>query len=262
MGRDYSSLFVTTDDFENPDSSPVPPYDRNWRHPAEVADTERARHLGTAPPLGRRLTALTVIACVLTSLAVLTVAIPKGIEEYAQAEQDEIVIPTSTVVPPKGSGIRTIVGLRGLADVTTALSLGNRRWLVATEDITPRRFPASYGAGFTVIREDKEIGLSVIQLKAGEEVPAIETADFAAELTSEELEDCNIVDAFQAHTLAAEPSLTSEESNDFHPVNMETSIKGIAVAVNKANKIVGVLVRKGHAQWAVSRDALLRLAER
>lgn len=252
---------MTTDDFENPNSSPVPPYDRNWRHPAEVADTERSRHLGVAPPLGRRLTALTVIASVLTSLAVLTVAIPKGIEGYTQGFDDDAT-PLITTPPAKTSGMVKIVGLRGLANTTSALSLGQGRWLVASEDITPRRFPAQFGRSFTVIRENRNLGLSVIQIDAEEDVPAINTDAMDSLLTSDDLHDCHIVDAFQTHVLSPEPSLKTQEVDDSHPVNMETSIKGLAVAINKMGDIVGVLVRKGHSQWAVSRKALLAITER
>lgn len=252
---------MTSDEFENPDSSPVPPYERNWKHPAEVADSERTRHLGSSPPLGRRLTALTVIASVLASLAVLTVAIPKGIEEYTQVEEsDETSVMTAP--PVKSSGLASIEGLRGLANATSALSLGKRRWLVATEDISPRRFPAEYGTAFIVLREDKSIGLSVIEIAAGEDVPAIKTEAIESQLTNHELHGCNIVDAFQTHTLASEPSLASSHDGHSQPVNIETSIKGLAVALNKAGDIVGVLVRKGHSQWAVSRSALLRLTAR
>ena len=252
---------MTADEFENPDSRPIPPYDRNWRHPAEVADSERSRHLGSAPPLGRRLTALTVIASVLTSLAVLTVAIPKGIEEYSQ--QNDADDSTEITAPPvKGSGMASIVGLRGLANATSALSLGNRRWLVATEDISPRRFPAEYGTAFTVIKQDSNVGLSVIEIAAGEDVPAFSTDSIESQLTNTELHDCNILDAFQTHTLASEPSLASTNNKHSQPVNIETPIKGLAVALNEARDIVGVLVRNGHAQWAVSRSALLQLIER
>jgi hypothetical protein len=252
---------VTTDDFENPNSSPVPPYDRDWRHPAEVANNERTRHLGSSPPLGRRLTALTVIASVLTSLAVLAVAIPKGIEGYTQTDDDDIVT-ASTVPAVKGSGLVSITGLRGLNGTTSALSLGNRLWLVATEDIKPKRFVAPDGAAFTVLRENQTVGLSVIQINAGENIPAIQTDTIADQLTTDELSDCRIVDAFQVHTLASEPSLVSQSFDDSHPINLDTSIKGLAVALNKRQEIVGVLVRTAHAHRLVSKDALLKLAAR
>lgn len=252
---------MTSDDFENPNSSPVPPYDRRWRHPAEVADTERARHLGSSPPLGRRLTALTVIASVLTSLAVLTVAIPKGIEEYTQLEQDD-ASSTSTVPPVKGAGRASIAVFRGAHGATSALSLGDRTWLVASEAINSRHSSTSFTSPFTVIRENKELGLSVIRVKDGSNVPAFNPDNIDDLLTTDELANCHIIDAFQIHSLASEPSLTSREMNDSHPINMETAIKGLAVALNNAGNIVGVLVRKGHSQWAVSRQALLALAGR
>lgn len=259
---------MTTDDFENPDSSPLPPYDRNWRHPAEVADTERSRHLGVSPPLGRRLTALTVIASVLTSLAVLTVAIPKGIEGYTQNLDNDVIansdtLPVATTVPSvKGSGLTSISGLYGLNNATSALSLGNRTWLVASEDITMRKVSAAYGASFSVLRENKEMGLSVIRINSGVMMPAVTFDNIDEQLTSEELPDCRIVDAFQVHTLASEPSLDLQPLDDSHPVNMETSVKGLAVVLNNQQEIVGVVVRNAHAHRIVPKKALFELAAR
>jgi hypothetical protein len=252
---------VTTDDFENPNSSPVPPYDRGWRHPAEVADTERARHLGASPPLGRRLTALTVIASVLTSLAVLTVAIPKGIEGYTQSNDDSPIAPT-TVPSVKGSGLASIVGLRGIGGQTSALSLGNRLWLVATEDLKTKKFPASFGTAFTVVRENKDIGLSVIRVGAGEDIPSFNFNNIVDQLSADQLHDCRIIDAFQIHSLASEPSLSSQQVTDAHPVNMDTSVRGLAVVVNKSSQIVGLIVRMKHAHQTVPGKALKYLAGR
>lgn len=250
---------MTADEFENPDSSPLPPYDRDWRHPAEVANSERAQHLGIAPPLGRRLTALTVIASLLTSVAVLAVAIPKGIEEYAQVDQDAAT--TTTLARVKGAVASSLAVLRASTGTTTALSLGNQTWLVATESIAKQPSSTVSTSSFEVLREDKRLGLSVIRISGAETIPPIDIGDVDEELTIDELRHCHIIDAFQTHTLASEPSLSSQQMDHSHPVNMETAVKGLAVAVNKAGKIVGVIVRKGHAQWAVSRDALLSLAK-
>lgn len=252
---------MTTDDFENPDSWPVPPYDRNWRHPAEVADTERSRHLGSSPPLGRRLTALTVIASVLTSLAVLTVAIPKGIEGYIQSDNDTAISPT-TVPTVKGSGLASIVGLRGIGGKTSALSLGNRLWLVATEDITPRKLQADFGSEFTVVRENRDVGLSVIRVDAGEEIPPFNFNNIVDVLSSDDLHDCQIFDAFQVHSLASEPSFESQESSGAHPINMNTSVRGLAVVIDEASNIVGLIVRKEHAHRIVPGTAVKYLAGR
>lgn len=252
---------MTTDDFENPDSSPLPPYDRDWRHPAEVADTERARHLGASPPLGRRLTALTVIASVLTSLVVLTVAIPKGIEGYTQ-DDDEEVSPTSTVMPVKGSAKASIAVLRGAHGSTSALSLGNSTWLVSSEAIRAKSTSTAYEEPFTVLRENKELGLSVIQVDSAKEIPAVNFERIDDELTLDELPDCRIVDAFQVHTVASEPSLVLQSYDDYHPINMTTSVKGLAIVVNNQQDVVGVVVRAAHAHRMVSKKALLKLTAR
>jgi hypothetical protein len=135
---------------------------------------------------------------------------------------------------------------------------------VSSEAINVNSTSASLASTYTysVIRENKDVGLSVIRMNAESNIPAFNLGNVAGQLTSDELVDCHIIDAFQVHKLASEPSLQSQRLTDSHPVNMETSIKGIAVALDKSGDIVGVLVRKGHAQWAVSRDALLALAAR
>jgi hypothetical protein len=257
--RHYSFPLVTTDDFENPDSSPVPHYERDWRHPAEFADAERSRHLGSAPPLGRRLTALTVIASVLTSVAVLTVAIPKGIEEYTQFEA-ETSATTTTIVRVKGSLASSIAVLRGPHGTTSALSLGNRQWLVSSESVAVKKSSALTNQTYTVIRTNEAIGLTVIAVKNGIEVPAVDFFRVESSLTSRELSKYQIMDAFQSHEVALEPSISLHQTTDAHPVNMASPIKGVAVVMNRQGHLVGVLVRRGHAEWALTRQAFLSIA--
>lgn len=255
---------MTTDDFENPDSSPVPPYDRNWRHPAEVADSHRSHHLGSSPPLGRRLTALTVIASALTSIAVLTVAIPKGIEGYAQDSANDAAAPTTTIWPIKGSqqAQQSIFVLTLPQGTTSAIPLGNNEWLVASEALTPATTAANFTPRYSVVRHSADLGLSVIRINLAVDMPALAMDNIVEAPTTDDLADCHIVDSTQAHVLASEPSLASEKLDNFHPVNIETRIKGLAIAINKRGHVIGVLVRKGHAQWVVSKKALREFAER
>lgn len=257
--RQYSFPLVTTDDFENPDSSPVPHYERGWRHPAEFADAERSRHLGTAPPLGRRLTALTVIASVLTSVVVLTVAIPKGIEEYAQFEADS-VITTTTIVRIKGSVQSSLAVLRGPHGTTSALSLGNNQWLVASESVAVKKSSALMNQNYTVVRTNSALGLAVIAVKNGTELPAVDMSHMMTALNSHELPKYQIMDAFQSHDVAPEPSISLQQATNAHPVNMASPIKGLAAVMNREGHLVGVLVRREHAEWALTRQAFLSIA--
>lgn len=244
---------MTADEFENPDSSPVPPHDRTWRHPAELADAQRSAHL-TAPPLGRRLTAITVVVSALSSFVVLSIAVPRGIQEYSESSPDTTT--TTVVAPVRGTAAGSLGILDGRLGATSALSLGNGRWLVATETLggpgTDKRY--------TVLREDRVTGLSVIRVAGGGSAPAVDLAHMHRALTSEQLSGFTIVDAFGRHEVAPEPSLTSQSKAGVHPVNMSSSIRGIALALDRKSRVVGVLVRHDHAQWSLTRETVQSLA--
>ena len=76
---------MAADEFEREHKAPLSPDERIWRHPTELADVERNKHLAYQPRLGRRLTALTATISAIASLAILSVAIPKGIREFSEA---------------------------------------------------------------------------------------------------------------------------------------------------------------------------------
>lgn len=249
---------MTTDDFENPDSTPVPPYDRSWRHPAEMADAQRSLHLGSAPPLGRRLTALTVIASTFASIAVLAVAIPKGIEDAAQANDEPDI---TTTVPPtaKGASNSSLAVVRGAKGSTTALSLGNGRWLVSSEALAATG-PSQTNPAFSVEKSDDVVGLSVIRVTNNTpSAPATDFTHLHEQLPVNELAKYKIFDAFQDHDVAPEPSLIMSSKDHAQPVNMKNPIKGVAVVVDDDQRLVGILVRHHHSEWSVTRRALLSL---
>ena len=246
---------TTADEFENPDQSPLPPYDRAWRHPAELADAARASHMTAAPPLSRRLTALTVLASAVSSLVVLAIAVPRGVQDLTT---DEPAATTTTVVRVKGNAGSSLGILRGTNGSTSALSLGDRRWLVATESL--RSLAGLAPGAISVVREDRVAGVSVITTATGAKVPALDTDHVRTALTSDQLARYTIVDAFRRHEVAPEPSLSSQSKSGVHPVNMTSAIKGIALALDRQNRVVGVLVRHDHAQWSLTRETLLALA--
>lgn len=245
---------MTADEFENPDQSPVPPYDRAWRHPAELADAARTSHMRTAPPLGRRLTAITVVASAVSSLVILGIAIPRGVNELSA---DDEPATTTTVVRVKGNAVAALGILRGGGGSTSAVSLGNRRWLVATESLETLQI--SSGNTISVVRQDRVRGLSVITTASDTAIPALDTAHVKKSLTSEQLKDYTIIDAFRHHVVAPEPSLSSQSRPGMHPVNMTSVINGIALALDSYDHVVGVLVRHDHAQWSLTLETLLSL---
>lgn len=246
---------MTTDEFENPDSTPLSPHDRPWRHPAELADAERARHLSAPPPLGRRLTAITVVASVISSIAVLIVAIPRGIEEGAFFDTDEPV--TTTVAPAKGSGGGTLAILRGQHGTTSALPLGNGLWVVSSEAIARDGSRSLTSKDTTVVKQDPGIGLSIIRVNGGRNVARPDLSRYEERLSADRLGTLVVRDAFRVHDAAPEESLSHSSHEQLVPVNMASEVKGLAVATDALGRVVSVIVRHSHAQWAVTRDAFM-----
>jgi hypothetical protein len=219
-----------------------------------MADAARASHMTTAPPLGRRLTAITVLASAVSSLVVLAIAVPRGVQELTTDEPTT----TTTVVRVKGNAGVSLGILRGTNGSTSALSLGNRHWLVATESL--KSLSGLSPDTISVVREDRVAGVSVITTATGATVPALDTHHVKTSLTSDQLAGYTIVDAFRRHEVAPEPSLSSQSRSGVHPVNMASAINGIALALDRNNRVVGVLVRHDHAQWSLTRETLLALA--
>ena len=222
-----------------------------------MADAQRSLHLGTAPPLGRRLTALTVIASTLASVAVLVVAIPRGIEEQALAEDDDIT--TTTISTRTKNALKSSLAvMRGSRGSTTALSLGNGKWIVSTEALKAVG-PSQKEQTYSVVKSDDTVGLSVITVADTTSAPAVDLTRLHERLAVDQLASYTIFDAFQNHEAAPEPSFTLNNRAQAQPVNMETPIKGLAVVINKSNDIIGILVRHHHAVWSVTRDVVMSL---
>jgi hypothetical protein len=208
----------------------------------------------TAPPLGRRLTAITVIASAVSSLVVLGITVPRGVQELSREEPAT----TTTIVRVKGRAGTSLGILQGADGSTSALPIGNGRWLVATESLS--MLGESSNNRYSVVRHDRIAGVTVIRTASGTVAPTLDLTHIRDALTSGELARFTIVDAFQRHEVAPEPSLSSQSKSGVHPVNMTSVINGIALALDRKNRVVGVLVRHDHAQWSLTRETLLALA--
>ncbi len=57
-------------------SAPLPPHDRSWRHPSELAQHERRRTFVNAPPLSRAVAFAASLCAVATALVILGISLP------------------------------------------------------------------------------------------------------------------------------------------------------------------------------------------
>ncbi|MFM8794604.1 MAG: hypothetical protein ACKOFF_06950 [Acidimicrobiales bacterium] len=71
----------TGDEFDNGNTTPVPPHEREWRHPSEVHAANRQRIAAEAapPPVSRRTTGILAVIGAAAAAVLVGVAVPKGI---------------------------------------------------------------------------------------------------------------------------------------------------------------------------------------
>jgi hypothetical protein len=232
-----------------------------WRHPAEHADAERNKHLSVIPPLGRRLAALTATVCVLVSLSVLAIAVPKGISEYAESEA-EFISTTIPVVTFKGSAKPLIAVADGSKGPTTAVSLGHDCWVVATDavDISePIWLTMESGEEFPVrylsTSADGSAALLHLTTNFPQDIPA-DWETYLAPKSATELRPFSMLDIHGIHHLTDEESVQLQGNKYELPLTIDSPIKGAAAIIDVKDSVVGVAVVAQHGTWFLRKESL------
>ena len=232
-----------------------------WRHPAEHADAERNKHLSVIPPLGRRLAALTATVCVLVSISVLAIAIPKGISEYAVSEA-EIIATTIPVTPFKGSAKPLIAVADGSKGPTTAVSLGHDCWVVATDAVdisepiwltmeTGEEFPVRYLSK----SEDGSAALLHLTHNFPQDIPK-DWERYLVPKSADELRPFSMLDIHGIHHLTDEESVQLQGKKYELPLTVDSPIEGAAAIIDARDSIVGVAVVAQHGTWFLRKESL------
>lgn len=255
---------MSDDEFDEPNGAPTPAYERQWRHPAELADVERAAHLTTPPPLSRRLTAFTATISVIASIAVLGVAIPKGISTY----KEEAAEPTPTSSPfsrIKNSSFDIMAVATSEKGTTSAISIGRGYWVVAVEAIdtqNPLWISSSDEEDLParVVSADSDSGVAV--LKTDSYSPLEQMPDLSGVIEPSAITDFSehrVVDANSSQILIPSASLSTQEEPKDIPITTEDQIHGIALVVDTSYRTIGIVVRRGHALWMLQKSTVTRL---
>ena len=250
---------MTDDEFDVPHPAPVSPHDRTWRHPAEHSLAERQQHLATTPPLGRRLTALTAAVSVVSSVAVLIVAIPRGVSTAAE-EIDEI--PSTSVPLVKGSA-RAFATIVDASDRTTpAIPLGNGCWLVSAADLdeqSPKWITTSEGQRIEVgtVGEVEDSDLLVVKSVAlHDPKSAVVFNTLSSDVLIEEYQKYRVMDTTTNALFSIAPSLTMTTTARDIPIMTPAPIRNLAVVVDEVERIVGVIERRGYSTWMLGKETL------
>jgi S1-C subfamily serine protease len=250
---------VDTSDFDESEPAPLPAYDRQWRHPAEHAADDRTHHLSTAPPLSRRLSAVSAVISVIASIAVLVIAIPKGVADYTVDAADEL---TSTTVPVKGAFGTAMAAASSAKGPTSAVSLGNGYWLVALDGIEPTdniwlTTASGEDVPAVLMTQDERAGIAVIKCDHPDaEGPILDTDQLIDSSSLKDLSPYRVVDSFTEQVYTPERSFKSVSIETDTPLNMPEVIRGVATMTDRRGQLVGIVVRRGYSAWMLSKDSL------
>lgn len=257
---------MTNHDPDDAEVAPLPPYERGWRHPAERADEERREYAKTSapPPLGRRARTTVATVAALVGLAVLSVAIPKGISDYTSRGDDVTVPqqPSTSFVPIKGMASNPAVTVAGVHGTTSALSVGGRHLVAALEDVTSKgdvwiTTPSGEDVAATVVAADPETGLALLRvafvdaakLPKSSFSPSPRNGAAATPLQRADIDALQLIDARGTQDAGADDGVTTPANRTFPLVKTERAIAGVAVAISDTGQVMGIAVRRAQATW-------------
>lgn len=232
------------DEFDGESDAPVPPYEREWRHPAEVSDAARQRHAAESapPPIGRRATMLVALVSMAASAALLVVTVPKGVDRMTATADTVAAVTTTTNVVTKGSDVPHVPGLR----------LSGTYFLLPADAPAGLRTVTVGGAKVDVaaVESFAARGYSIARAAHGVEDQGLGYAD----LSREELEyllssgALHVVD-MNGVAHAARWSASMEyvaQSGDTHPIDVDSAFTGPGVLMTSDEQVIGVVERHEH----------------
>jgi hypothetical protein len=235
------------------DAAPLPPHEREWRHPAEMHHEMRLRHQveSAPPPLSRRFTMVVSFISLAVSFSLLLVTVPKGLSSTSA----DVPAPTSSsVVPPKGS---------------------------APESATPAALHVTDGL-LVVEARDARDGRQGVTVREGRTVSAVHLVTFSAhcmsvletdtDLGSDEWFDLDreefaylgragqlhIVDSTGSRIMTR-PGISMEGDDPWLPLDTDGIPVGIGTVMTADGRVVGYAMRCAHETWAVRYADLLSL---
>jgi hypothetical protein len=264
---------VSHDEFDNPNSAPVPPYDRQWRHPSEVANDQRRQYETAlaAPPLSKRIALASITVSLVCSLALLSVTIPKGVGGLTSEDS----VPDTTVVrspiATKVKNATAAVGQSNKNDSVRALAVGDSDLMIAPTDTmnADGTVPITTNDGETihchVLARDEATGLAILDLpdtdNSSPRLAGIADVDAVDEF---DINDLMIIEPITGIAVSGQLSISSATidpatTTGAVPLDVDIQINGVAVVVNKKSKVVGVAFTRNHATWMLPMKTVRKL---
>ena len=198
------------------------------------------------PPLGRRLAMLTATVSVIASIAVLIVAVPKGIDEYVDEPE-----PTTTLSIVKGAISEEYAVISTTSGKTCGINVSNGQWIVAADEIdnhTSAWVETSNGerTEATVARSAVLPGLAVIRARAATASDVSQTP-FAL-VQADEVHKYSVIDCITRAKMTLRITPSVQQSRISVPVYVNGDINGIGAVVDEKNELVGLVYEHDHAE--------------
>lgn len=198
------------------------------------------------PPLGRRLAMLTATVSVIASIAVLIVAVPKGIDEYVDEPE-----PTTTLSIVKGAISEEYAVISTTSGKTCGINVSNGQWIVAADEIdnhTSAWVETSNGerTEATVARSTVLPALAVIRARAATASDVSQTP-FAL-VQADEVHKYSVIDCITRAKMTLRITPSVQQSRISVPVYVNGDINGIGAVVDENNELVGLVYEHDHAE--------------
>lgn len=258
---------MTERESDDADAAPLPPYERSWRHPAELAAQQRDEYQRAAapPPLSRRSRAYVGSFAAVVCAAVLSVSLPKGVDDTARdTGTGPTTIASSTSLPIKGFAVNPALVVTGSYGVTSALPVGNGYLLTALEDVTSQdevwvTLPSGEEVEASIVDTDANTGLALLGVNPSDR-NRIPRSVFGANDTRAGtdvpfdpavLEGARLIDYDGDQPAATDDGVLTTRDGLFHIVTSPREVSGVAAVVGRDDATIGIAVRKAQATWVV-----------
>lgn len=160
---------------------PLPPHERTWRHPSELAAEERAIFLAQVTPRSARLTALTsgTLGLLAVGLLMVTITPDRAESPIAISASTTPVVDQSTRPVALAPGATERVGFRSDIDSALATPIGDGRFALVTRAaladiehmIIDVRLPSGRTtAGSIVTASDQAVVVALAAIEPGHDV--------------------------------------------------------------------------------------------
>ena len=231
-----------------------------------MADAARADFLATPPRISRRLTAFAAGISLVASVAVLAIAIPKGISSYREDIEEVLqVSPSSTVARVKSYLQKEMAVIKSDSGTTSALSLGNGVWIAASDDIAAAESlwvtsDTGQDAPVRIVATDSTTGLALVHCEEKSAWgPAPDLSHLIDPTQISDLSQYQVVDSATSVAFVPQPSLLTDNDSTDVPIDSTDTIHGLATVRDSQGQLVGIVVRRDHSAWMLNKASIISM---